>query len=111
MSLTKKYQLPVYDPPASYTDFTGGINTSLSNESLQPNEIRDGLNCHYSNSAIVNRPGASVLKKLQIPLETDRCQGDFIYAANYNYINSWLIIFSSRENLRLSYWNCSISRN
>lgn len=88
MSLTKKYQLPVYDPPASYTDFTGGINTSLSNESLQPNEIRDGLNCHYSNSAIVNRPGASVLKKLQIPLETDRCQGDFIYAAN---TNSWII--------------------
>ncbi len=88
MSLTKKYQLPVYDPPASYTDFTGGINTSLSNEALQPNEIRDGLNCHYSNSAIVNRPGASVLKRLSIPLETDRYQGDFIYAAE-NY--SWII--------------------
>lgn len=89
MSLIKKYQLPVYDPPATYTDFTGGINTSLSNEALQPNEIRDGLNCHYSNSAIINRPGASVLKKLLIPLETDRYQGDFIYAAaNYSWVIS-----------------------
>ena len=88
MSLIKKYQLPVYDPPASYTDFTGGINTSLSNESLQQNEIRDGLNCHYSNSALINRPGASLIKRLHIPLETTRCQGDFIYAT---VNNTWMI--------------------
>ena len=88
MSLSKKYQLPVYDPPAVYTDFTGGINTSLSNESLQPNELRDGLNCHYSNSALVNRPGASLVKKLQgLPI-TNNYQGDFIFAAKRN---SWMI--------------------
>ena len=88
MSLTKKYQLPVYDPPASYTDFNGGINTSLSNETLQPNELRDGLNCHYSNSALINRPGASLIKRLHFPLETNRCQGDFVYATD---TNSWVI--------------------
>lgn len=87
MSLIKKYELPVYDPPAVYSEFNGGINTSLSNETLQPNELRDGLNCHYSNSALVNRPGASLIKKLIIPIETSRCQGDFIYAAN----KTWMI--------------------
>lgn len=88
MSNIKKYQLPVYDPPASYIDFTGGINTSLSNESLQPNELRDGLNCHYSNSALVNRPSASLLKRLNIPLVTDRYQGDFIFSGSYA---NWII--------------------
>ena len=88
MSLIKKYQLPVYDPPAVYTEFNGGINTSLSNETLQQNEIRDGLNCHYSNSALINRPGASLLKRLQIPIETTRSQGDFIYATSNN---TWMI--------------------
>jgi hypothetical protein len=88
MSLSKKYELPVYDPPATYSDFTGGINTSLSNEALQPNELRDGLNCHYSNNALINRPGASLVKRLQIPLTTDRYQGDFVFAAK---LQNWFI--------------------
>lgn len=88
MSNIKKYQLPVYDPPATYTDFTGGINTSLSNESLQPNELRDGLNCHYSNSALVNRPGASLMKRLKIPMTTNRYQGDFVFAGSKS---NWFI--------------------
>lgn len=88
MSSIKKYQLPIYDPPAVYADFNGGINTSLSNETLQANELRDGLNCHYSNSALINRPGASLLKRLHIPLETGKSQGDFIYSTDDN---SWMI--------------------
>lgn len=88
MSLNKKYPLPVYDPPATYDEFNGGINTSLSNETLQPNELRDGLNCHYINSALTNRPGASLIKRLHIPLESTRCQGDFIYSTNNN---AWMI--------------------
>ncbi len=89
MSLTKKYPLPVYDPPASYRNFDGGINTSLSNESLQPNELRDALNCHYSNGALINRPGASKLKTLLFPDKTDtRPQGDFLWATPNN---TWII--------------------
>lgn len=88
MSLTKKYPLPVYDPPATYTEFTGGINTSLSNETLQPNELRDALNCHYNNNALVNRPSAELVKRLNIPLVTDRYQGDFIFSAKEH---SWMI--------------------
>ena len=96
MSTIKKYPLPVYDPPASYRDFNGGINTSLSNESLQPNELRDGLNCHYSNEALINRPGASLLKTLEgLPL--GKAQGDFLYATENN---SWII---SVRNGRIYY--------
>ena len=78
MSLIKKYPLPVYDPPAAYRDFTGGINTSLSNESLQANELRDALNCHYDNETLVNRPGASKLASI-IGIPTTRPQGDFLF--------------------------------
>lgn len=88
MSLTKKYPLPIYDPPAVYTDFNGGINTSLNNETLQQNEIRDGLNCHYNNSALINRPGASLIKKLKFDIVTNRYQGDFLFAAKNK---TWII--------------------
>lgn len=110
MSLIKKYQLPVYDPPVLYNSFNGGINTSLSNESLQQNEIRDGLNCHYNNSAIVNRPGASLIKRLIIPMETNRYQGDFLYVGKSG--SSWMIsvrnghifygLYSESENIEMS---------
>lgn len=115
MSLIKKYQLPVYDPPATYMDFTGGINTSLSNETLQPNELRDGLNCHYSNSALVNRPGASLVKRLEIPLTTDRYQGDFIFAGkNQNWFISvrnghiFYGIYSEEEIISMSLLHVNI---
>lgn len=96
MSLIKKYPLPVYDPPASYREFSGGINTSLSNESLQPNELRDALNCHYENDTLVNRPGASRLAILT-GLPKDRPQGDFLF--NTENV-SWII---SVRNGRIYY--------
>lgn len=116
MSNIKKYQLPVYDPPATYTDFTGGINTSLSNESLQPNELRDGLNCHYSNSALVNRPGASLIKRLVIPLTTDRYQGDFVFAGKkYNWFISvrnghifYGLYLDNQEEINMSLLNINL---
>lgn len=119
MSLIKKYPLPVYDPPASYRDFSGGINTGLSNESLQPNELRDALNCHYKNGTLMNRPGASRITKLE-GLPKERPQGDFIFSTKNV---SWIISvrngriyygdFNSEEssNMRLLHTNIIIPEN
>ena len=88
MSSIQKVRTYVYDTPATYNQFDGGINTNLSNEALETNELRDGLNCHYVNQSLVNRRGEKVIKKLILPINT-RPQGDFVFsAANKDYIIS-----------------------
>ena len=83
MSLVEKYRTRVYDTPATYTQFNGGINTNLSNEDLEPNELRDGLNCHYVNQSLMNRKGEKITNKLLLPINT-RAQGDFLFSAEHN---------------------------
>ena len=80
MSSIQKVRTYVYDTPANYNQFDGGINTNLSNEALEINELRDGLNCHYVNKSLVNRRGEKVIKRLNLPIKS-RPQGDFIFSA------------------------------
>ena len=88
MSSIQKVRTYVYDTPATYNQFDGGINTNLSNEALEANELRDGLNCHYINQSIVNRRGEKIIKKLLLPINS-RPQGDFMFSAtNKTYIIS-----------------------
>ena len=88
MSSIQKVRTYVYDTPATYNQFDGGINTNLSNEALEANELRDGLNCHYINQSLVNRRGEKIIKKLLLPINT-RPQGDFVFSAtNKSYIIS-----------------------
>ena len=83
MSSIQKVRTYVYDTPATYDQFNGGINTNLSNEALEPNEIRDGLNCHYVNQSLCNRKGEKIIKTLDLPINT-RPQGDFLFSADHN---------------------------
>ena len=83
MSSIQKIRTYVYDTPATYDQFNGGINTNLSNEALEANELRDGLNCHYVNQSLVNRKGEKLLKRLMLPINS-RPQGDFMFSAEHN---------------------------
>lgn len=88
MSSIQKVRTYVYDTPATYNQFDGGINTNLSNEALEANELRDGLNCHYINQSLVNRKGEKIIKRLNLPINT-RPQGDFVFSATHkDYIIS-----------------------
>ena len=88
MSSIQKIRTYVYDTPATYDQFNGGINTNLSNEALEANELRDGLNCHYINQSLVNRKGEKIIKKLNLPIQS-RPQGDFMFSAEHkDYIIS-----------------------
>ena len=82
MSSIQKVRTYVYDTPATYDQFNGGINTNLSNEALEINELRDGLNCHYVNQSLMNRKGEKLYKRLHLPIN-DRPQGDFIFSAEH----------------------------
>ena len=86
MAKYKDYPVYTYDEPATYSDFSGGINTDPSNEHLQPNEMRDCLNMHYSSAALVKRKGASLLCNIECEDELYNVQGVFLFTYRVTYI-------------------------
>ena len=86
MAKYKDYPVYTYDEPATYSDFSGGINTDPSNEHLQPNEMRDCLNMHYSSAALVKRKGASLLCNIECEDELFNVQGVFLFTYRVTYI-------------------------
>lgn len=86
MAKYKDYPVYTYDEPATYSDFSGGINTDPSNEHLLPNEMRDCLNMHYSSAALVKRKGASLLCNIQCEDELLNVQGVFLFTYRITYI-------------------------
>ena len=86
MAKYKDYPVYTYDEPATYSDFSGGINTDPSNEHLQPNEMRDCLNMHYSSAALVKRKGASLLCNIKCEDELFNIQGIFLFTYKVTYI-------------------------
>lgn len=86
MAKYKDYPVYTYDEPATYSDFSGGINTDPSNEHLQPNEMRDCLNMHYSSAALVKRKGASLLCNIECEDELFNVQGVFLFTYRITYI-------------------------
>lgn len=86
MAKYKDYPVYTYDEPATYSDFSGGINTDPSNEHLQPNEMRDCLNMHYSSAALVKRKGASLLCNIECEDELYNVQGVFLFTYRITYI-------------------------
>ena len=82
----KDYPIYTYDEPATYSDFSGGINTDPSNEHLANNEMRDCLNMHYSSAALVKRKGASLLCNIECPDELFNIQGVFLFTYKITYI-------------------------
>ena len=86
MAKYKDYPVYTYDEPATYSDFSGGINTDPSNEHLLPNEMRDCLNMHYSSAALVKRKGASLLCNISCEDELYNVQGVFLFTYRITYI-------------------------
>lgn len=108
MAKYKDYPVYTYDEPATYSDFSGGINTDPSNEHLQSNEMRDCLNMHYSSAALVKRKGASLLCNIECEDELYNVQGIFLFTYKTTYIiiaaNGKLYkgFYSPKATIRLS---------
>lgn len=82
----KDYPVYTYDEPATYSDFSGGVNTDPSNEHLAQNEMRDCLNMHYKSAALVKRQGASLLCNIKCEDELNNVQGVFLFTHKITYI-------------------------
>ena len=82
----KDYPIYTYDEPATYSDFSGGINTDPSNEHLLENELRDCLNMHYSSGALIKRQGASILSTIKCDDELFNIQGIFLFTHKITYL-------------------------
>lgn len=82
----KKYPIYTYDEPATYKDFVGGINTNPSNEHLQPNELRDCVNMHYSSAGLIKRNGAKKLCNIVCEDELYNVQGIFLFTYKITYL-------------------------
>jgi len=86
MTKFEKYPLFKYDEPVKYEDFKGGINTDPANENLAPNELRDGLNLHFSNVTLRNRLGARQISAIYSEIPLIKVQGIFFYTNIQTYI-------------------------
>ena len=98
----KDYPVYSYDEPATYDDFTGGINSDPSNEHLLENELRDCVNMTYLSGALVKRKGAK--KICDIYIGTDKqplnnLQGMFLFTDNNPNSSVTYIIIANDGNL------------
>ena len=82
----KDYPIYSYNEPATYSDFTGGINTDPSNEHLLKNEMRDCVNMTYLSGALVKRKGAKEICKISADEDIKNIQGVFLFTNRITYI-------------------------
>ncbi len=86
MADTKKTPLYIYNEPATYNQFNGGINSDPSNENLLINELRKAVNIHYASQTPTKRPGA--VKHMEMLYDEDilNVQGIFLLTIEKTYI-------------------------
>lgn len=82
----KDYPLYVYDDPAIYNRFTGGINSNPNNEHLDEDELRDCLNMHYNSAGLIKRPGAKQLCTITCNTELFNIQSVFLFTYKVTYL-------------------------
>lgn len=82
----KDYPIYSYNEPATYSDFTGGINTDPSNEHLSDNEMRDCVNMTYLSGALVKRKGAKEICRITCDEDIRNIQGVFLFTYKITYI-------------------------
>lgn len=81
-----KYPIYVYDEPATYDDFRGGINLNPASETLADNQIRDGINLEYSHVSLRKRRGAKKKCGLLSKEQFNFIQGIFLFTFKTSYI-------------------------
>ena len=89
MTQLHKAPLQIFDEPAVYNQFTGGINLSSSIEDLRDNELRDCVNMTYKHTSLEKREGATKVAGLltsSIAAMFKNIQGIFLFTAKQSFI-------------------------
>ena len=92
MARFNKEEIRVFDEPIIYSSFTGGINNTPSNESMNDNELKDAVNWHYNEAVLERRLSAKVIATMDNlftneqfeGLNLDNVQGGFVYGIGEN---------------------------
>jgi hypothetical protein len=84
-----KQPVYVYDQPAVYDRFDGGINNDPSNENLLDNQVRDAVNMSYNNGVLERRLGANLFKNViyydnDPSIHRNIIQGAFTFVGEFN---------------------------
>jgi hypothetical protein len=82
----KKYPIYVYDEPATYEDFRGGINLNPASQVLADNQVRDAVNMEYSHVSLRKRRGAKKKCGLLSTEQFNFIQGVFLFTFRTSYI-------------------------
>lgn len=84
----KQFKSPVYlyDEPAEYKNFTGGMNTSKNDLSLLENQFKLGLNLDYDEKNLTVRQGGKEYINFISPTELNNIQGIFLFSSSTKYI-------------------------
>jgi hypothetical protein len=107
----KDYPVYTYNEPATYNDFTGGINTDPSNEHLLKNEMRDCVNMTFLSGALVKRKGAKEICKITCDEDIKNIQGIFLFTYRITYIiiaadgKLYQSVFNENTTIKLSRLN------
>jgi len=80
-----KYPVSIYDEPAEYAFFSGGINTDRNDLGILQNQLKHAENIHYENGNLhVRKGGKKILEFNGMPL--NNLQGVFLFVYKRSYI-------------------------
>jgi hypothetical protein len=82
----KDYPIYVYDEPAEYKDFTGGVNTHPNSETLKDNELQSCINMTYDDKILCKRKGLNIESSFSCDEDLHTIQGIFLLPLKVTYI-------------------------
>ena len=82
----KDYPIYVYDEPAEYKDFTGGVNTHPNCETLKDNELQACINMTYKDKILCKREGLNIESRFICDEDLHTIQGIFLLPLRVTYI-------------------------
>jgi len=98
----KELKSPVYlyDEPAEYRDFSGGMNTNINDLGLLLNQMKLGINLDYDGTSLHIRKGGKLHTQFKCTEPLSKIQGVFMYSGSTTYS-----IVASNGKLYSGYFN------
>lgn len=82
----KDYPIYIYDEPAVYKDFTGGVNTHPNSETLKDTELQSCVNMTYEDKILCKRKGLYEESRFYCKEDLHTIQGIFLLPVKVTYI-------------------------
>lgn len=81
-----KYPVSIYDEPAEYNSFSGGINTDRNDLGILQNQLKHAENLHLENGNLHVRKGGKKILEFETSIPLSNMQGVFLFVYKRSYI-------------------------